>query len=530
MKNILLFFCLSISHVLFSQSDWNASYYTVWGSKVLEFHSLQDHSYLSFDNWDCTSLTINQIKDRKVIAQYFYPDEALQQRVFHRKNDKFLLVGTFSAHDYGPVVGSSFIHSDNYTKPQAIIPNDYLYQDFSFISDTTIIAIAFRNMKEKKEIDEWQILDLNGKVIKTFSPTIKNTSEIIFNNNRYTVGTDDSLYFLDGNFNLLSKTSFPKYELFSLDAIGDSLIGAFLIRKQEIQLYNLFSFDKVATENAKYIYSNHGDELQFLDLQDQIQRLTYKDGKVLKENLLNASLPDYEARFFAHHEDQYTIVGTDVQKYGLTEYRHFAIGQDKEVLYDVGIRLDSSLITTKFDTMILGNGQVVSIPRRTFSGTYSLINKSSEDLLINVRTQGLGGAFCFNFDQSWAKMILANSEESFPFTFSPYYSNGELCLIAYAADNKTDSDYFDNNVCMKITAVKDINSKNHVSLHPNPTADILHIQSDNSFMSCAIYNQLGKEILQANTSTIDVSSLSCGIYFVKIEYDKNSVWRQFVKI
>ena len=65
------------------------------------------------------------------------------------------------------------------------------------------------------------------------------------------------------------------------------------------------------------------------------------------------------------------------------------------------------------------------------------------------------------------------------------------------------------------------NTTNLFSLYPNPTNELLNINSNISISEITIYNNLGQLLLNAeNTNQINVSALSPGIYFVKIK-DEN---------
>lgn len=73
-----------------------------------------------------------------------------------------------------------------------------------------------------------------------------------------------------------------------------------------------------------------------------------------------------------------------------------------------------------------------------------------------------------------------------------------------------------------------------VSIYPNPAADYIYLESD-QFENFQILNIEGKVIQQINvedlkTSKIDISHLSTGIYFVRINSINNSTLNKFVKL
>lgn len=73
------------------------------------------------------------------------------------------------------------------------------------------------------------------------------------------------------------------------------------------------------------------------------------------------------------------------------------------------------------------------------------------------------------------------------------------------------------------------NSTNRFKIFPNPTLEFLNINSL-SLDSATIYNILGEEVLKVNNENrIDVSSLSKGVYFIKVSNGINSATKKFIK-
>ncbi|RBA28642.1 DUF7619 domain-containing protein [Flavobacterium tibetense] len=73
----------------------------------------------------------------------------------------------------------------------------------------------------------------------------------------------------------------------------------------------------------------------------------------------------------------------------------------------------------------------------------------------------------------------------------------------------------------------------YFTLYPNPVKDVLNIQSKQDLIvnSMEIYNQLGQIVMAvANTSNrVDISNLTSGIYFVKVNTDKGTANTKFIK-
>ena len=71
---------------------------------------------------------------------------------------------------------------------------------------------------------------------------------------------------------------------------------------------------------------------------------------------------------------------------------------------------------------------------------------------------------------------------------------------------------------------------NSVVIFPNPTTDLLYIQSNIRFPIINLYSSTGKLIGQYNSTSIDVSKLSSGMYFVQISHEDYSSIQKMIKI
>lgn len=82
-------------------------------------------------------------------------------------------------------------------------------------------------------------------------------------------------------------------------------------------------------------------------------------------------------------------------------------------------------------------------------------------------------------------------------------------------------------------STQDFDFGTYFTLYPNPTKDILNIQTKQDVVinSVEIYNQLG-QIVMATTNvvnSVDVANLASGAYFVKVNTEKGSANAKFVK-
>lgn len=83
---------------------------------------------------------------------------------------------------------------------------------------------------------------------------------------------------------------------------------------------------------------------------------------------------------------------------------------------------------------------------------------------------------------------------------------------------------------MENMSVKNINSISF-SIAPNPTTDYLSIKSDEKINSIEIIDANGRKITESiDHLKINVKPLNSGTYFVKINTDKGSVTKKFIKL
>lgn len=110
--------------------------------------------------------------------------------------------------------------------------------------------------------------------------------------------------------------------------------------------------------------------------------------------------------------------------------------------------------------------------------------------------------------------------------------------------SNTASIYFDYNfpivtntatTTIAVLATQDFVFSNYFSVYPNPVKDILNITAKETIevTSVNIYNTLGQLLLvipnAQNTSSVDISDLTSGNYFIKINSDKGTSNTKFIK-
>lgn len=68
-------------------------------------------------------------------------------------------------------------------------------------------------------------------------------------------------------------------------------------------------------------------------------------------------------------------------------------------------------------------------------------------------------------------------------------------------------------------------------IYPNPLNNLLNIESNDKIRSVEVSNNLGQSILKAGEANqVDVSNLSAGIYFIKVNSEKGKSTQKFIKL
>ncbi|MDR0863524.1 MAG: T9SS type A sorting domain-containing protein [Candidatus Symbiothrix sp.] len=71
---------------------------------------------------------------------------------------------------------------------------------------------------------------------------------------------------------------------------------------------------------------------------------------------------------------------------------------------------------------------------------------------------------------------------------------------------------------------------NAISIYPNPTTGKLEIgNGELKIQQISIFNMLGRNVLNTQQTTLDISHLPTGVYFVQIKTEKGRVTKKVVK-
>ena len=91
-------------------------------------------------------------------------------------------------------------------------------------------------------------------------------------------------------------------------------------------------------------------------------------------------------------------------------------------------------------------------------------------------------------------------------------------------------------VVVSPTGINNIeNFKNTVKIFPNPTTNILNIETEQEVKTITIYNSLGATVfslfnrVKERVTSLDVSMFTTGIYFLEVKTGNDIIRKKFVK-
>jgi len=102
-------------------------------------------------------------------------------------------------------------------------------------------------------------------------------------------------------------------------------------------------------------------------------------------------------------------------------------------------------------------------------------------------------------------------------------SGGKYLYIGTASANSTSGAPRGQGAAIRCLKVSNLStgdfSKNKFKIYPNPTSDIITVQTDSDIENITIYNQLGQLIKSQKESKIDLTDVALGMYIVEINFE-----------
>jgi len=152
----------------------------------------------------------------------------------------------------------------------------------------------------------------------------------------------------------------------------------------------------------------------------------------------------------------------------------------------------------------------------TLNQTQSDASVSFFEAPVPVRLRGTGGQVL--------DVVLDNTTNGQSFTVP-------VTFTLQAAEINPDYDLISSNNTVSLGTTTLLDNR-AISLYPNPATDVLKAQLPDgvTINHTTFYNTLGQKVLEANTATEwNVSALSAGVHFIKLETSNGSVQLKFVK-
>lgn len=117
------------------------------------------------------------------------------------------------------------------------------------------------------------------------------------------------------------------------------------------------------------------------------------------------------------------------------------------------------------------------------------------------------------------------------FTFTASTTTVVIYVRALLAIDSSTEVFYDNiSLVKEATASIDDVSGVDVKVYPNPTTGLVNISTNENINSIAIHDLLGRKVLasQTNLKTVDVSSLTKGIYLLQLNLQKGQLTKKLI--
>lgn len=217
--------------------------------------------------------------------------------------------------------------------------------------------------------------------------------------------------------------------------------------------------------------------------------------------------------------DKTCLQGTTVGPDKVGEYVHYVIRFENTGTYNAqNITVTDFIDNNKFDVATL-------IP---VSGSHLFTTKISQGNKVEFVFENINLPFADATNDGYVAFKIKTKST---LVSGDTFSNGANIYFDYNYPITTNT----YTTTIQALSVQDFSFGSYLSLYPNPVAETLNIskKSDIEIQSLEIYNSLGQIVLAIpnakELNAIDVSNLTSGIYFVKINSDKGSANTKFIK-
>jgi hypothetical protein len=264
--------------------------------------------------------------------------------------------------------------------------------------------------------------------------------------------------------------------------------------------------------NYYFMIDNDNDGFTTFDINYYINTYIYNKALTMGFNLSGYHLSLFPS--FTDYSNNTNVIGnTYINEVNSSQYCNLQL-----VYSGLGISYDQATLDNNFSNIILK-----TVNPDLDDDNDSVLNKFEDlnnDTILNNEDTDSDGNFNFHDNDDDGDGILTVNED--------YNLNG----LPLDDDTNTNGipDYLDNTL---ILSSANFQSKNTIKLYPNPVQNNLTISALYSdYQSIEILNLSGKVliVINENTSSLDLSELESGIYFVRINWMDTSMNFKIIKL
>ena len=194
----------------------------------------------------------------------------------------------------------------------------------------------------------------------------------------------------------------------------------------------------------------------------------------------------------------------------------YRVGETNKMIYDFSLSIGDTLYDSDYPDLIF---QVEDIDTINYNG----IQRREFTILTNglmaaIWIEGIG-----NYEGIYYPFH-TNTAENWGNTRC-YIHNGDLLYSNYSHGG--------NNCIDPLMGVENISEDNSITLYPNPTSKDVNISSENIINSIEVFNSIGQRVYQtkvnSKSKSINISSLSKGVYIIVANTDKGYIRKKLIK-
>ncbi len=419
----------------------------------------------------------------------------------------------------------------------------------SYFKDTISGILLVRKESDyriirKSENENWLSIPLPGIDDKDIQKIYE------FDNNRIVVSTYKSVHYTDDfgltwisntfkdisndplNVSLVLSKFYPNgigflsnydFELYFTNDYGDT--WSKVSNSNDINASNDYAHDAFYVDNEIYVgmsispYLPFTQQIQHLDtVTKELTPISPNSGEIifLSPNHIYQKTPyefegklDIEVlfndRFYSSLKDEIELSTGMFTSYSNTGSDYVILTSDRIVKYNPQICQD-----IVFNSISTPENSSTTIHFENNTGELLIYSGAGITTYIDDTLVQIMNLQTFGNDIGTTSLVALNDSDT-PIELNKDYG----VVIDYDLGEK--SCFFGTNTGL-ITTTGDFTVQSEISLYPSPAINTLHITTSKEFLFVKIYDSNGKEVLQSQETTIDISILLSGIYLAKMEF------------